>query len=51
MIYQADIEFKDFKNFYGKFKAKPYYFLVTDCIHASYNSLRFRKNLLDRRKN
>ena len=43
-----DIDFKDFMNLYQKCIAKPYSFLVIDAILASDNSVRFRKNLLER---
>ena len=43
-----DIDFKDFLNLYKKCTAKPYYFLVNDATLASDNSLRFRKNLVER---
>ena len=44
----SDIDFKSFINFYKKCTAKPYYFLVIDTTLASDNSIRFRKNLLER---
>ena len=40
--YSLDIDFKDFKNLYKKCTAKPYTSLTSD------NSLRFRRNLLER---
>ena len=42
------IEFKDFINLYKKFTAKPYCFSVIDTTLASDNTLRFRKNLLEK---
>ena len=44
----SDINFKDFINLYKKCGAKPYSSLVTDAALASDNTLRFRKNLLER---
>ena len=44
----SDIDFQDFMNLYKKCTAKPYSFLVIDTTFASGNSLRFRKNLLER---
>ena len=44
----SDIDFQDFMNLYKKCTAKPYSFLVIDTTLASDNSLRFRKNLLER---
>ena len=41
----SDINFKDFMNFYKKFTAKPYAFLVNNGTLASDNPLRFIKNL------
>ena len=46
--HSSDIDFKDFLNLYKKCTAKPYSFLVIDSTLASDNSLRFRKNLLER---
>ena len=43
-----DIDFKDFLNLYKKCTAKPYSFLVNDATLASDNSLRFKKNLVER---
>ena len=39
--YSSDIEFEDFMNFYEKCTAKPYSFLVIDCILVSDSPLRF----------
>ena len=44
----SDIEFKDFNNFYKKCTAKPYSLLAIDCTLVTDNSLRFRKNLLEK---
>ena len=44
----SDIEFQDFMNIYKKFTAALYYFLCIYTTIASYNSSRFRKNLLKR---
>ena len=44
----SDIDFQDFLNLYKKCTEKPYSFLVIDTTLASDNSLRFRKNLLER---
>ena len=46
--YSSDIDFKDFMNLYKKCTAKPYPFLVIDTALASDDSLRFRKNFLER---
>ena len=46
--HSSDIEFKDFMNIYKTCTAKSYSFLVIDATLASDNSLRFRKNLLER---
>ena len=46
--HSPDIDFQDFMNFYKKWTAKPYSFLVIDTTLVSDNSLRFRKNLLER---
>ena len=46
--HSSDIDFQDFMNLYKKCAAKPYSFLVIDTTLASDNSLRFRKNLLER---
>ena len=46
--HSLDIDFQNFMNLYKKCTAKPYSFLVTDATLASHNSLRFRKNLLER---
>ena len=44
----SDIDFQNFINLYKKCTEKPYSFLVIDTTLASDNSLRFRKNLLER---
>ena len=44
----SDIDFQDFMNLYKKCAAKLYSFLVTDATLTSDNSLRFRKNHLER---
>ena len=41
----TEIDLKDFMNFYKKFTAKPYSFLVNDATLASDNPLHFIKNL------
>ena len=46
--HSSDIDFQDFMNLYKKCTAKLYSFLVIDATLASDNSLRFRKNLLER---
>ena len=46
--HSSDIDFQDFMNLYKKCTAKPYSVLVIDTTLASDNSLRFRKNLLER---
>ena len=46
--HSPDIDFQDFMNLYKKWTAKPYSFLVIDTTLVSDNSLRFRKNLLER---
>ena len=46
--HSSDIEFQDFMNLYEKCTAVLYYFLFIDITIASYNSSRFRKNLLKR---
>ena len=43
-----DIDFQDFMNLYKKCIAKPYSFLIIDTTLASDNSLRFRKNPLEK---
>ena len=42
------IGFQDFKNLNKNCTAKSYFFLVTDTIPPSDNSLHFRKNLLEK---
>ena len=46
LSHSSDIDFKDFMKIYKKCTAEPYPFLVNDATLASYNPLRFRKNLL-----
>ena len=46
--HSSDIDFQESMNLYKKCTAKPYSFLVIDTTLASDNSLRFRKNLLER---
>ena len=46
--HSSDIEFRGFINFYKKYIAKRYSFLVTDNTLASDNPLRFRNNLVER---
>ena len=46
--HSSDIDFQDFMNIYKTGTEKPYSFLVIDTTLASDNSLRFRKNLLER---
>ena len=46
--YSSDIDFQDIMNLYKKCTEKPYSFLVIDTTLASDNSLRVRKNLLER---
>ena len=46
--HSSDIDLQDFMNFYKKCAEKPYSFLVIATTLASDNSLRFRKNLLER---
>ena len=45
--HSSDISTKDFTNIYREYTAEPYSFLVNDTMHASNNSLRFRKNLFN----
>ena len=45
--HSSDIDFQDFMNLYKKCTEKPYSFLIIDTTLASYNSSRFRKNLLE----
>ena len=44
----SDIESEDFMNLYKKCTAKPYIFLVNDATLTSDNTLRFRKNFLEK---
>ena len=44
----SDIDFQDFMNLYKNYTAEPYSFLVIDITLASDNSLRSRKNLVER---
>ena len=46
--HSSDIDFQDFMNLYKMCTAEPYSFLVIDTTLASDDSLRFRKNLLER---
>ena len=46
--HSADIEFKDFMNFYQKCTVKRLSFLVIDATFASDNPSCFRNNLLER---
>ena len=46
--HSSDIDFQDFMNLHKKCTAEPYFFLVTDTILSSDNSLCFGKNLLER---
>ena len=45
--HSSDIDFKDFKNLYKKYTAKPSSFLI-DATLASDKPLRFRENLLEK---
>ena len=45
--HSADIDYKDFLKTYRKCTSEPYSFLTIDTTLPAYNSLRFRKNLLD----
>ena len=44
--HSSDIDFEDFLNFYKKYIAKSYSFLVKDTTLVSGNNLRFRNYLL-----
>ena len=44
----SDIDFNTFMNLYKKCTEKPYSLLVIDATLASDNTLRFRKNLIER---
>ena len=44
----SDVNFQDFVNLHKKCTTKPYSFLVIDATLASDDSLRFRKDLLER---
>ena len=46
--HSSDIDFKDFIKIYKKRTAEPYSFSVNDATLSSDDSLRFRKNLLDK---
>ena len=50
--HSSDIDFQDimnlYMNLYKKCTAKPYSFLVIDATMGSNNSLRFRKNLVEK---
>ena len=43
--HSSDIDFKGFIKIYNKYTAEPYFYLVNDTTLASYDPLRFRKNL------
>ena len=45
--HSSDISTKDFINIHKKCTAEPHSFLVNDATLASYNPLRFRKNLFN----
>ena len=46
--HSSDIDFQDFVNLYKKLQCKTISFLVTGATIASDNTLRFRKNILER---
>ena len=46
--HSSDIDYKEFMNLYKKCPAKPYSVLAIDTTLTSVNSLRFRKNFLER---
>ena len=46
--HSSDTDFQDFMNLYKKCTAKPYSFLVIYTTLSSDNSLRFRKNFVER---
>ena len=46
--HSSDIDFQHFMNINKKCNVKPYSFMVIDTTLPSDNSLRFRKNLLER---
>ena len=46
--HSSDIDFEDFIQIYEKCTAEPYSFLVNDTTLSSDDTLRFRKNLLDK---
>ena len=46
--HSSDTDFKNFMNLQKKYTTKPYYFLIIDTTLVSDNTLRFRKNLLER---
>ena len=46
--HSSDIDFQGLMNLYKKCTTKPYSLLVIDCTLVSVNSLRFRKNSLER---
>ena len=48
VVFNFSSYIKYFMNLYKKCTAKPYSFLVINATLASYNALRFRKNLLER---
>ena len=45
--HSTDIDYKDFMKIYMKCTSEPVSFLTIDTTLPSYNSLRFRKNLLN----
>ena len=45
--HSSDIDFKGFIKIYNKCNAEPYSYLVNDTTLASYDPLRFRKNLFN----
>ena len=45
--HSSDINFKGFINICKKYTAESYSFLDNDAMHASDNTLRFRKNLFN----
>ena len=46
--HSSDTDFKDFINFYEKYTATPYTFLVIDSTFESNHPSRFRDNFLER---
>ena len=45
--HSSDIDFKGFIKIYNKYTAEPHFYLVNDTTLASYDPLRFRKNLFN----